>query len=119
MTKKEMKTTGVMIMIMIMLGFSQARYNPLFVQTRPTHVSDKLNCRDKCTLDCSPLLLPPFAGAFLICYFPCMKKCHNNPIDVVHSCKSDCALTKSINANSDARDPATDMVDSCVQECHK
>ncbi|TKY51009.1 hypothetical protein E2542_SST22516 [Spatholobus suberectus] len=117
MAKNEMKTTRVVIVIMIVLGLSQANCNPPFVQIGPNCMFDKFNCHSKCALECAPLLLTPGSIAYAICVTECEEKCHKKSINVVHDCIIDCGLAKSIDINIDARGLAANMVDSCVQEC--
>ncbi|KAG4959029.1 hypothetical protein AAZX31_13G073600 [Glycine max] len=118
MTKNEMHIIGIVIMIMIVMDFSQANYNPSFGQIERNHVSN-LACEDKCRLKCAFLLIPPFTPGYLICLYKCMAtNCKANPI--VQDCKSGCGLTKSVSVNDDAHGvAAADVVDSCLQECQK
>ncbi|RDY03086.1 hypothetical protein CR513_13359, partial [Mucuna pruriens] len=119
MAKNEMKTTKVMIMIMmmIMLNFAQADYNSSIVQIGPNIVSSKYisKCAEKCSLYCAPLLLTIIG--YPICLLPCNAKCPKKPTDVVDNCIIGCGLTKSIDINTDARGLAAYVVDSCLQKC--
>ncbi|RZC29018.1 hypothetical protein D0Y65_000837 [Glycine soja] len=94
MTKNEMKTIGVAIMIM--LGFSQANYNSPLVKIGPNRVYDKLSCRIRCELACAPLI--PGGIAYIICLYVCASKCHEQSNDVDNYIIGH-GSTNSINVN--------------------
>ncbi|RDX78440.1 hypothetical protein CR513_41290, partial [Mucuna pruriens] len=48
-----------------------------------------------------------------------MNNCLKHSNNVVYSCITDCASTKSTNVNIDARDLAPYTMDSCLKECQK
>lgn len=57
----EIKFTRVMIMIMIIMDFTQANYDNLFMQLEPNKFSTKLfNCPTRCVLKCGHVyFIPP------------------------------------------------------------
>nr|KYP42805.1 hypothetical protein KK1_035787 [Cajanus cajan] len=115
MTKNEMRTTRIAIMIIFMLGFAQAYPNPLSMKTESRNKPDELSCSAKCGIDC--VLANLF---YLLCYAICVSKCHKTPTDIVSNCLSGCGLTKPIYVKSPgALDIAIHRVDSCLQECQR
>ncbi|KAG4918827.1 hypothetical protein AAZX31_20G115100 [Glycine max] len=113
MEKNKMKANGVMIMIIIMLDFSQAISKPSLDRIEPNRVYDKLDCLQKCELKCLPLLIAP--GLYVVCVKKCYDNiCHDKP--PINDCIIGCGLIKSIDINIDAREIAN-LVDSCVQKC--
>jgi len=102
MENNKMKANGVMIMIVIMLGFSEAIHKPSLDQIEPNRVYDKLSCLQICELECSPLLIPPgVGGLYIICVKKCFdKKCHDiKPTNAINDCIIGCGLIKSIDIN--------------------
>ncbi|RDX82759.1 hypothetical protein CR513_36412, partial [Mucuna pruriens] len=65
-----MKITGIVILIMIMLGFTQAGFNLPSMKTAPIIVPDKLTCPAQCGIDCILSNL-----AYPICFAICVAKC--------------------------------------------
>ncbi|XP_028192305.1 uncharacterized protein LOC114378005 [Glycine soja] len=112
MAKKEMKSTGVTIMIMIMLGYAQANYNSPFVKIEPNNTTDKLTCPAQCGIDCFIANI-----AYPICFAICVAKCPKKPPLSVYNCMIGCGKYKSTDANIDARDLSA--VNACLQECEK
>ncbi|KAL2337682.1 hypothetical protein Fmac_012128 [Flemingia macrophylla] len=105
-----MKTNGVAIMMIIMLGFAQA-YS--YSNHESDNVFDKLSCPAQCGIDCviANLLYP-------VCYAICVSKCHKKSSNAVNDCLSTCGLTNPINVKSPAaRDAAIHQVESCLQKC--
>ncbi|KAG5052564.1 hypothetical protein JHK87_004762 [Glycine soja] len=120
MAKNEMKIIGVVIMTMILFGFSQANYNPSFEKIGPNHMSDGIVCRLRCENKCKKfLIIPPGLIFYLICYHTCYANCHDMPIDAAHDCITSCGLTKPVDFNNDAPGLATDRVNSCLVKCYK
>ncbi|RDX98402.1 hypothetical protein CR513_18680, partial [Mucuna pruriens] len=116
MAKNAKKTSAVMIMIMIIVGFVQAKCNPQFASIESNNVPDKLGCLKKCQLLCGILFIIP---KWLIkCLSPCVRRCIKKPTGTSYDCITDCGLTKSIDDNIGARGLATYTVDSCAQECN-
>jgi len=88
-----MKIKGVSIMMMIVLGMIGGDYNLSFVQSK------KLNCQEKCELECAPLM--PFATLYLLCVQGCTNKCNKGESTVaVPDCNSSCGLINSIDINT-------------------
>jgi len=99
MTKNEMKLTGVVIMVMLVMGFVEADFNSPFVQIESNSMSSKLTCGPKCDLSCLS-----YALVFIlypICVASCMKECHKTPIDIIYNCLTGCDMVKSIHDNVD------------------
>ncbi|KAG5006123.1 hypothetical protein GLYMA_09G055200v4 [Glycine max] len=116
MTKNQIKTTALVIMLIIIMDFAQADYNALYVQNGPTSFPSKIDCYHKCELECLPLFIT--GAVYIGCVAACFHdKCKKKPMDVVYNCISRCALTKSTEINNDDHDPATNVVDSCFEEC--
>ncbi|KAG4394917.1 hypothetical protein GLYMA_20G127000v4 [Glycine max] len=96
MEKNKMKANGVMIMIIIMLDFSQAISKPSLDRIEPNRVYDKLDCLQKCELKCLPLLIAP--GLYVVCVKKCYDNiCHDKP--PINDCIIGCGLIKSIDIN--------------------
>eukprot|EP00256_Glycine_max_P060775 XP_014629775.1 uncharacterized protein LOC106798315 [Glycine max] len=117
MSKNEMKLPGVVIMVMLVIGFAEADFNSTFVQIESNRVSSKprLTCGPKCELSCLPYVL-----AFIlypICVAACMKQCRQTPIDTIYSCLSGCDAVKSLPDNNEGRGRAAYVVDSCLDQC--
>ncbi|RDX69274.1 hypothetical protein CR513_51631, partial [Mucuna pruriens] len=118
MAKNEMKTIGIMIMVMIMMGFAQANSSPPIVKSEPSSVSEKLNCGTKCAYECLPLIFSPLDFlAYPICVTGCKNRCMKRSHGNAYECITSCGLTKSIDVNIDVRGLATNVVDSCLEEC--
>ncbi|RDX80271.1 hypothetical protein CR513_39204, partial [Mucuna pruriens] len=118
MAKNEMKIIEIIIMVMIMLCFAQANSSPPTVKSEPKNMSEKIGCSTKCYFECLPLILSPLDFiAYPICLSGCKKKCEKKSHAIVNECITSCALTKSIDTNIDARGLATNLMDSCLEEC--
>lgn len=78
MAKSEMKSIGVVVVMMIMLGFSKAA---------------KLSCPAKCGIDCVLANL-----AYPICFILCVSNCPKLSKGALQ-CISHCGVNKSININ--------------------
>ncbi|KAK7341862.1 hypothetical protein VNO80_24803 [Phaseolus coccineus] len=96
-----MKSIGVVIVMMMMLGFSEADYGLLA----------RLSCPAKCGIDCFLSNL-----AYPICFAACVAHCPKMSKDAFH-CISQCGVNKSININIDATGAVTKVLDSCLQNC--
>lgn len=95
MTKNKMKITRVVIMIIIMFGFSQANPNPSFIQSGSNNTADKLDCYHKCSLECLPVIVVPPGIPYEECCKRCVKNCEKKPpVNVVHNCIARCGSTK-------------------------
>ena len=57
MVKNEMKLIGVVVMVMLVMGFAQAYFNFPFVQIESNNMPSKLTCGPKCDLSCLPYAL--------------------------------------------------------------
>ncbi|ESW04274.1 hypothetical protein PHAVU_011G081600 [Phaseolus vulgaris] len=101
MAKSEMKSIGVVIVMMMMLGFSEADYG----------LSAQLTCPARCGINC---LLANIA--YPICFAACVAHCPKMSKDAFH-CISQCGINKSININIDATGAVTKVLDSCLQNC--
>nr|KYP46879.1 hypothetical protein KK1_031525 [Cajanus cajan] len=118
MTKKEMKTTGIVIIMMIMLGIVQASDNLQDVKIEPNNRFGVLNyCSALCNVECGILIFNK--RKFKRCYDKCSSGCRIMSNDVVHNCITRCGLTKSIDNNIDARDLTTFVMDSCLKDCQR
>ena len=97
--KKKMKTIGVVIVIITMLGFTQAdHYNPSYVQVEPNSESNGSSCKTICKLECAPLVR--IAQLSLICVNDCSEICLTKSIVAANDCMTSCGLVKSINVNN-------------------
>ncbi|KAG5054569.1 hypothetical protein JHK85_007079 [Glycine max] len=117
MINNEMKLIGVVIMVMLVIGFAKANFNSAFKQIGSNHVSSKprLTCGPKCELSCLP-----YVFAFIlypICVANCMKQCRKTPINTIYNCLSGCDMVKSVPHNNEGRACVAYVVDSCLQQC--
>ena len=88
MAKSEMKFIGVVILMMIIVGSTQADNNS----------PDLTGCEVKCGFKCIAYFYSK--KKFDECCLPCIRKCHHEmSIDVVYDCITGCRLTKSIDDN--------------------
>ncbi|KAL2997830.1 hypothetical protein AAZX31_09G062900 [Glycine max] len=92
MTKKDMKMTVIVIMIMFMLIFTQVNFNLSFVQI-------ELNSYYTIMCDVECVILRIHKSKYRKFVYGCHAKCHKICIDVVYNCISDCGLTKYLNDN--------------------
>ncbi|RDX99490.1 hypothetical protein CR513_17453, partial [Mucuna pruriens] len=111
MIKNEMKMIRFMIMIMIILGFAQADY--AHVQVESNTDSSKIICRIKCAFKCESYL--PFPPLYSKCIDDCYAQCNKMSIGAYYDCITGCALIKSINVNIGIRSFLGRVVDSCLQ----
>ncbi|BAT90553.1 hypothetical protein VIGAN_06181700, partial [Vigna angularis var. angularis] len=95
MAKNEMKNVGVVVMLMIMLCFSEA----------------KLSCTAKCYIDCLKAGL-----AYPVCLNDCLAKCPKMSKEA-SECITRCAIKKSINIKIDGSGDVSEVMDSCTQKC--
>ncbi|QCD88150.1 hypothetical protein DEO72_LG3g2692 [Vigna unguiculata] len=92
-----MKTNGVVVLMMIMLGFVQ------IIEI------GALSCEDKCAIECIPSL-----EAYPLCYISCVVLC-----ETATTCARSCGKKKSITVNIDAAGKVANVVDSCLHGCRK
>ena len=88
-----MKTKGVSIMMMIMLGLIGSDYN----EVESKNVSNDVNCKGNCVFDCFPLV--PLPTLYLLCVQDCCKKCCKKHYKA-SNCNSICILSNSIDINT-------------------
>ncbi|QCE01362.1 hypothetical protein DEO72_LG7g2659 [Vigna unguiculata] len=96
MERKVMKSIAVAIVMMILLGFTEANDS----------------CEARCDKICAPSMF-----AFPVCYSTCMDECKSGrlpPSSAIHQCVNTCFSIKS-----DTGDRATgNVLNSCLQKCH-
>ncbi|KAK7342790.1 hypothetical protein VNO80_25746 [Phaseolus coccineus] len=108
MEKVEIKVIGVIIMVMILLSFTQAE---LDIKT------DGFLCKVKCAFKCEPQL--PFPGLYSKCIEDCRSHCSKLSSDLIYNCVSSCRLMKSIANNISAYDLVKNVINTCMKECVK
>ncbi|WVY91965.1 hypothetical protein V8G54_037479 [Vigna mungo] len=106
MEKFEIKSIGIMIMIMIFLNFAQ----PV--------LSHGFFCRLQCTTSCSIYRLSS-KQAFNDCFKDCESHCSQLSDHPFYNCISDCHLTKYNAINDGAADNVNNEMSTCVQKCKK
>ncbi|XP_020207536.1 uncharacterized protein LOC109792527 [Cajanus cajan] len=114
MTKNEMKTIRIVIIIMIMMDFVQANHNPPLAQIDQNNVLLKgTGCAILCGLKC---VFTKFRRSdYEKCIADCDDKCYGK--HHVYDCFNSCSLTKSIDNNIDTRGLLAYVMDSCFQKC--
>ncbi|CAJ1978483.1 unnamed protein product [Sphenostylis stenocarpa] len=110
MRKAEMKSIGVMMMVMIVLGFAEAELKS---------DSDGALCRVKCALKCAPQ--QPYPPIYSKCIADCQSHCNSlsSASDAVNLCITGCDFIKSVAISIGAPDLATNWMNHCLQECKK
>ncbi|XP_027938846.1 uncharacterized protein LOC114193310 [Vigna unguiculata] len=104
-----MKIIGVMIMMMVILGCTQAiPITPEKTSTfSETGTPDKV-CSVKCFFEC-------ITSKDLSCYHDCKEKCNHRSLPgVYYECINGCGMTKSTIGD---RAVVTADINSCLQKC--
>ncbi|WJX24415.1 hypothetical protein P8452_13520 [Trifolium repens] len=112
MAKSEMKNIvmiAVMTMTMIIFGLANADD-----ASPPTSPIGEIICIGKCAFNCKDQISN--FSAFLSCVVGCGLTCQNSFSEAAYECTTNCAYSKSKNANIDARN-VNAIVNSCMESC--
>ncbi|CAJ1978481.1 unnamed protein product [Sphenostylis stenocarpa] len=106
MRKIEMKSIGVITMVLLVLGFAEAELKS---------ESDGVICRIKCAFKCAPY--EPYPPIYSKCIGDCQSHCNNLSSDPLSNCFTSCGFIKSIAMSIGAPDLAANMLNPCLKEC--
>ncbi|WVY91375.1 hypothetical protein V8G54_036889 [Vigna mungo] len=88
-----MKTVGIMILLMIVLGDAKVHYkDPSQQEIESKDVPDGLSCEGRCTWECLPLAVIP--NLYIKCVRGCCRSCCKHRSNVLE-CRSHCTNTSA------------------------